>query len=214
MASNDHSDRELWNERYRTGDYRHEGDPADLLVDSVSWLPAGRALDLATGTGRNALCLAEHGYEVDAVDLSDEGLAIAQQKADERGLDVNWIQADLDTFVIPRDTYTVITVIGYYDMELLESLAEALVRGGILLYEHHLGPAAIADRGPQTDEFRARSNEVLHAALELTILEYREWSKTYDSDTTTGEIDPRVSLIARNGLAGDAWYPPVRPRVH
>ncbi len=211
MASDDTSDRELWNERYRTGEYRHEGAPADILTEAVDWLPTGRALDVATGTGRNALFLAEHGYEVDALDLSDEGLKIAHQKATERDIDVNWIQADLDTFAIPRDTYAVINVIGYYDMDLLGALNEALIRGGILLYEHHLGPASIADRGPQTDEFRARSNEVLHATRDLTVLEYREWSKTYDGDANKMELDPRVSLIARNGLAGNAWYPPVRP---
>lgn len=211
MASDNHSDRELWNERYRTGEYRHEGDPAAILTNAVGWLPAGRALDVATGTGRHALFLAERGYAVDAIDLSEEGLAIAQQKADGRGVEVNWIQADLDTFAIPRDTYAVICVIGYYDMDLLETLPKALVRGGILIYEHHLGPAAIADRGPQTDEFRARSNEVLRASLELTVLEYREWSKTDDANSDSREIDPRVSLIARKGVVGDPWYPPVPP---
>lgn len=208
MPTDNETDRQLWNERYRTDDYRHGDDPAAILTEAVEWLPDGRALDVATGTGRNALLLAEHGYVVDAVDISEEGLAIARRRAVDRDLDVNWIQADLDTFSIPTDTYAVICVIGYYDTELLESLKEGLARGGILIYEHHLGPADIADRGPQTDEFRARSNEVLRGCLDLTVLEYREWSKTYDADAT--EIDPRVSLVARNGLDGEAWYPPVR----
>lgn len=203
------SERERWNERYRTDDHQHEDDdPAEFVRDALDWLPGGRVLDAPTGTGRHALCFAEHGYEVDAVDISDEGLTIAQRRAAERGLDVNWIQADLADWPLPEETYAVICVVGYYDMALLERLPDALVQGGILLYEHHLGPAAIADRGPRTDEFRAESNEVLHACLDLTILEYREWSKTYDDDA--GEIDPRVTLVARNGLDGEPWYPPAR----
>lgn len=210
MPADGRTDRELWNERYRTDDYRHRDEPAAILAEAVEWLPDGRALDVATGAGRNARFLAAHGYEVDAVDVSEEGLAIARRKAADSGVDVNWIQADLDTFALPTDTYAVVCVVGYYDVELLEPLKEALVRGGILLYEHHLGPAEIADRGPRTDRFRARSNEILRACLDLTVLDYRERSKTYDAADGTTEIDPRVSLVARNGLDGEAWYPPVR----
>lgn len=208
MGDDNHPDRQLWNERYRTGDYHHGDDPAAILTGAIEWLPEGRAIDVATGAGRNALFLSEHGYEVDAVDISEEGLAIARQRAAQESRNVNWIQADLDRFPIPSDTYAVVCVIGYYDIPLLERLKDALVQGGILVYEHHLGPAEIADRGPETDQFRAQSNEILRACLDLTILEYREWSKTDDADP--GAIDPRVRLIARNGLDGEAWYPPVR----
>lgn len=209
MAPDSRTDRELWNERYRTGEYHHDGDAAQVLRRAHDWLPPGRALDVAAGAGRNALYLAEQGYRVDAVDIADEGLAIGRERASQRGLHVNWIQADLEEFPVPTDAYAVICMIGYYDVELLESLGSALVDGGILLYEHHLGPAAIADRGPQSEEFRAAPGEILAADLGLSVLAYREWTKPYEVDGTT-EIDPRVTLIARNGLDGEAWYPPVR----
>src|SRR5271154_1361182 len=45
----------------------------------------GRALDLGCGPGRNALYLASHGFEVDAVDLSPVAIAWAQDRAHEAG---------------------------------------------------------------------------------------------------------------------------------
>ncbi|MFB6097013.1 MAG: class I SAM-dependent methyltransferase [Haloferacaceae archaeon] len=208
MSEGSRTDRELWNERYREREHHHGGDPAEILTANVEWLPAGRALDVATGTGRNARFLAGQGYEVDAVDVADEGLAIARRKAREAGVDVNWIQADLNEFPLPEETYAVVCVVGYKDLDLLEDLKAALAPGGVLVYEHHLGPAAIADSGPRTDRFRFRSNALLRACLDLTVLEYREWTKVSEGEDGTPNRDPRVSLLARNGLDGEPWYPP------
>ncbi|MFF0432755.1 class I SAM-dependent methyltransferase [Streptomyces sp. NPDC004327] len=55
---------------------------------------AGRALDLGCGPGRNALHLAAHGYEVDAVDLSGAALDWARERADEARLDVRFLHGD------------------------------------------------------------------------------------------------------------------------
>ena len=58
-------------------------------------LAAGRAIDLGTGEGRNAIWLAERGWQVTAVDFSAAGLARAGRLAAERGVSVDWVQADL-----------------------------------------------------------------------------------------------------------------------
>ena len=47
-------------------------------------LPSGRALDVATSTGRNALALAENGHDVDAIDISEEALERARENERER----------------------------------------------------------------------------------------------------------------------------------
>ena len=62
-------------------------EPSPLLASVVESLPDGRALDVATGAGRNALFLAEHGYRVDAVDVSEEALAIARDRAAGRSVE-------------------------------------------------------------------------------------------------------------------------------
>ncbi|MFG2639992.1 class I SAM-dependent methyltransferase [Streptomyces sp. NPDC048370] len=54
----------------------------------------GRALDLGCGPGRNALYLASLGFEVDAVDLSDEAIGWARQRAEEAGAEVRFHHGD------------------------------------------------------------------------------------------------------------------------
>jgi SAM-dependent methyltransferase len=65
---------EDWNARYRAGEF--DATPAELLVNAVTILPPGRALDLACGAGRNAIWLADQGWEVVAIDGASEAIRI------------------------------------------------------------------------------------------------------------------------------------------
>ncbi|MET9433820.1 class I SAM-dependent methyltransferase [Streptomyces sp. NPDC006551] len=56
--------------------------------------PGGRALDLGCGPGRNALHLASLGFRVDAVDLSPQAIAWAEERAREAGADIRFHQGD------------------------------------------------------------------------------------------------------------------------
>ncbi|WNB94017.1 class I SAM-dependent methyltransferase [Bacillus sp. NEB1478] len=71
--------------------------PDENLVNYVESgrIKPGRVLELGCGPGRNAIYLAELGYEVDAVDLSSEGLQWAQEKAAEKGVKVNFIHGNI-----------------------------------------------------------------------------------------------------------------------
>ncbi|HEY2732680.1 MAG TPA: DUF4440 domain-containing protein, partial [Polyangiales bacterium] len=73
-------ERDVWNDQFRTGaGFNHK--PNQLLVDAVKGRTPGRALDLASGQGRNALYLATQGWTVTAVDISDVGLKITGDSA-------------------------------------------------------------------------------------------------------------------------------------
>ena len=67
-----------WDERYRSEGVKHST-PTPLLVETAQKLKPGRALDLACGTGRNAVWLAEHGWNVTAVDGSASAIEILQK---------------------------------------------------------------------------------------------------------------------------------------
>ena len=67
-----------WNERYRSGELGPEY-PAPLLIEAVASQPPGRALDLACGTGRNALFLAQRDWSVVAIDGSPVAIATLRQ---------------------------------------------------------------------------------------------------------------------------------------
>jgi len=70
-------DAAAWDERYSQSDLVWGAPPNAVVVERVTSLPRGRALDLACGEGRNAHWLATRGWEVTGLDYS----AVAVDKA-------------------------------------------------------------------------------------------------------------------------------------
>lgn len=87
--------REDWNARYAQKELVWSAQPNRLFAAEVGGLEPGRALDLACGEGRNAVWLAERGWRVTGVDFSDVALGKAEQLAASRGVEVEWVLADL-----------------------------------------------------------------------------------------------------------------------
>ncbi|MFT4889894.1 MAG: ubiquinone/menaquinone biosynthesis C-methylase UbiE [Halobacteriales archaeon] len=193
-----------WDERFREGDYPSAPEPSPVLREHVDALPDGRALDVATGTGRNAVFLADRGYSVDAVDASRVGLDIARDAAADRGVDhrIEWIQADATEYVFPHRTYDVIAISFHRFVDRLPDLFEALTPGGVLFYEAHLRTTDDAPSGPSTDRYRFASNELLRACLGLTVLHYEE--KTYENEERTSAV---ATILARNSDGDAQSYP-------
>ncbi|MEO1063064.1 MAG: class I SAM-dependent methyltransferase [Actinomycetota bacterium] len=79
-----------WDERYRSG-RQWSVEPNRFLVEQLvdRPLPAGRALDLGCGEGRNALWLAEQGWEVTGVDLSSVAIERGRQVAASASIDLD-----------------------------------------------------------------------------------------------------------------------------
>ncbi len=95
------AEREKWDRRYADGDYRPRSWPSPFLESWLDRFPKGRALDVACGAGRNALRVAETGFDVDAVDISEVAISQGQAEAEQRGLDLNWMVSDLDDLSLP-----------------------------------------------------------------------------------------------------------------
>ena len=166
-------EREKWDQRYASGDYRPRTWPSPYLEAWIPRLQPGRALDVACGAGRNAMLTAEAGFQVDAVDISSVAIATAQSNADERGIDVNWIVADLDVWEPAIGRYDLITVIRYVNRRLWPLLTTALGRNGWLFVEHHF--TTDQDVGGPTDPaFRLRPQELLQAFGMLRVIHFEE----------------------------------------
>ncbi|MDQ7820921.1 MAG: methyltransferase domain-containing protein [Armatimonadota bacterium] len=141
------ADREKWEQRYQAGERVHDGRPSAILMRWAHLVRPGRALDAATGLGRNALFLASQGFEVDAVDISPTALAQAADRARRRGLRIRWIEADLDCYPLPRARYDLVVVSFFLKRRLVPALKAAVRPGGLLVMENHLvGPEP--DEGP------------------------------------------------------------------
>lgn len=91
-------DPSFWNRRYAESEFAYGTEPNDFLVRVVDRIPPGRVLCLAEGQGRNAVFLAEKGFEVTAVDASDVGLERARQLASARSVHIETRVADLADF--------------------------------------------------------------------------------------------------------------------
>lgn len=167
-------ERAKWERRYATGDYVPRTLPTPLLVDWLDRIPVGRALDVATGTGRNALALAEAGFDVDAVDISTVALDRARAAADRRGLEVTWIASDLDTDPLPGDGYDLVTVLRYRNPRLWPRLVAALAPDGWIVVEHHLRTSRRDAAGPGNDAFRLAPGELLDVFRDLRLVHYTE----------------------------------------
>jgi SAM-dependent methyltransferase len=196
-----------WDDRFRSGEYPRSPDPAPLLERYVEALPAGRALDVATGTGRNAVSLAESGHTVEAIDQSREGLRITRERARERGVAdrLDCIQVDVSAFDFPRGRYDLITISFFRAVDRLPDVVEALAEGGVLFYEHHLRSTDRYEAGPSGDRYRFGANELLHACLDLTVL-------AFDAKTerrADGRTAMRTQIVARDSTGQAQSYPTV-----
>src|SRR6478672_3970381 len=95
-------DARAWDERYAASGLVWSATPNRFVAEELADLPPGRALDVAAGEGRNALWLADHGWQVTAMDFSlvglDNGRALQERHERGRDLHVEWLRADALTF--------------------------------------------------------------------------------------------------------------------
>lgn len=174
-------DRDRWNRRYRDDGVPDE--PVAIVREHVDDLPQGSVLDLACGGGRNAVFLAERGFDVTGVDVADEALDQARERADAADVDVDFVRADVEEIDLEPAAYDVLVVTYYRTRERLPDLLDALAPGGVLLYEHRIEDGT-------GHRFRLRPNELLRACLELRIVRYEEPIEVTPDDCT-------VRLVAR-----------------
>jgi tellurite methyltransferase len=161
---------ESWEETYRKGPLDPRA-PDPLVVKIASTLPPGRALDLACGTGRNALWLAEQGWRVTAVDISPTAIASLAARAKQRRAAVDLRVADLekDEYTIEPLHWELITACYYLQRDLFKRAKQGLVPGGILV-----AIALMVEPGKQHSPFRVQPGELGDFFEGWEILHHRE----------------------------------------
>ena len=103
--------REDWNARYASRELLWSAEPNRLFASEAEGLEPGRGLDLACGEGRNAVWLAERGWRVTAVDFSDVALEKARRLAGSRGVEVEWVLADVLDFAPERQAFDLVALL-------------------------------------------------------------------------------------------------------
>lgn len=146
-----------WEEKYRAGERGKVEAPTSLLVETVKDLAPGKAIDLACGTGRHALYLAEKGWNVMTVDGSRTAIEIVKLRAAERRLAVRAEVADLTagSFTLQRDAFDLVVIAYYLQRDLFEKAKAAVRPGGFVLAIVHT-----PETGEPCREKRARPGEL------------------------------------------------------
>ena len=170
-----HPNRVHWDARYR----EHYPRPASALLRR--WLPRlaptggrARALDIACGTGRNALLLAQHGWRVLGVDISPVALGIARQDARAQGANLDLIALNLDDWPLPPAHFDLICVFRFLDRPLCARLPMGLKPGGTLIYETFTIAQRAYEGAPRADAFLLQPGELPTLFSSLAVLEYTE----------------------------------------
>jgi tellurite methyltransferase len=184
-----------WDERYRQEEAGLERGPASFLVEHRHLLPPrGRALDVAMGAGRNALYLASLGYEVTGIDVSGVAVARCREEAARRGLPIEALQADLESYRLPRAAYDVVINFYYLQRDLAPQMEAALQPGGVVVFEMLTREQRQFGWGPRRDKFLLRPGELRSLFPGLEVLAYREGVVERDSEEGMKAV---ASLVAR-----------------
>jgi SAM-dependent methyltransferase len=134
--------REDWNARYAGSELLWTAEPNRRFASEVEGLEPGHALELACGEGRNAVWLAEQGWRVTGVDFSDVALAKAEQLAASRGVEVEWVVADVLEYASMRRAFDLVAML-YLHLppgelaRVIRSAVDALAPDGTLIVLGH-----------------------------------------------------------------------------
>jgi len=196
-------DREDWNARYAGSELAWTAEPNRFLVEEVASLVPGRALDLAAGEGRNSVWLAEQGWRVDAVDFSGVGLEKGRRRAEERGVSVTWIEADLLAYAPEGASYDLVILfflqIPWASMrEVLRRASRAVTPGGtFLLVGHDRTNLEQGHGGPKSPDVLYTPDQIVAELPGLEVTEAARRLRPVEvEEGTVSAIDCLVRAVA------------------
>lgn len=169
------ADQIRWDKRFGKKEFALGKEPNPFLKKRIRLLPKGKALDIATGEGRNAVFLAQNGFEVDALDISEKGLKKAKKLAREQGVKINTFFVDLGQYEIEKERYDLIANFYFLKRRLIPRIKKGLKKGGRVIFETYLlEHRTLGTGGPKQAKYFLKPNELLRLFKNFRILFYRE----------------------------------------
>ncbi len=167
-----------WNERYDRNMYIYGKEPTAFLKQKMDGLKKGKALVLAMGEGRNAVYLAQNGFDVTGVDISEVAIEKCNELAKERNTTVNAVVVDLTDYDMGEEQFDLITKFYYYEPSVFPQVIDALKPGGMFILEQfsidHLKYRETSRFGPSNPDYLVKPNELLEHFKLLRILYYED----------------------------------------
>jgi tellurite methyltransferase len=148
--------------------------PARFLVENIDLLPRGRALDVAMGSGRNAVFLAKMGFSVEGVDINPEAIKESLELARREGVTIQTKVTDLETMPdFEEEAYDLVICFNYLQRSLIPQIKKWIKLSGYLVYETFIIDQVKFGK-PHNPDFLLKHNELLQAFREFRVLRYRE----------------------------------------
>ena len=149
-------------------------EPAPFLVENIELLPKGLVLDVAMGTGRNAIYLAKLGFAVEGIEISPEAVNIALESAQKSSVTIRAQLADLEgSYSIKKGAYDLIICFNYLQRSLIPQIKDGLRKGGMVVYETCIIDQAQLGK-PKNPDYLLKHNELLDMFRDFRCLRYRE----------------------------------------
>ena len=153
--------------------------PAPFLVEHASLLAPGRTVDLAAGSGRNAVFLASRGHRVLAVDVSRRALQTLRQRAPA----IDSVQVDLDRPCFRPASVDNVVCVNFLDRRLFPEILGWIRPGGVLLYDTFLIDQRTVGH-PRNPAFLLERGELLERLSGERVLRYREGAVRCEAETS------------------------------
>ncbi|MFP2905597.1 class I SAM-dependent methyltransferase [Pyxidicoccus sp. 3LFB2] len=126
-------DRRKWNTRYQEQAGSHA--PSAFLRSLEERLPrAGRVLDVAGGTGQEALWLARRGLDVTLLDISEVALDRAAAAARAADVSLRTLRLDVEVEPLPPGPFDVVLCLNFLWRPLFAAFPKVLAPGGLLVF--------------------------------------------------------------------------------
>lgn len=157
-----------------THEHEENPKPSRFLVDNIELLPRGKVLDIAMGSGRNAIYLAQRGFDVEGVDRSEYAVKLALQTAKNNNVILGAQVADLERdYQIKSNSYDIIICFNYLQRSLIPQIKSGLKTKGLIVYETFIIDQTRFGK-PRNPEFLLEYNELLNSFRDFRCLRYRE----------------------------------------
>ena len=182
--------KERWNKIFSNPVPPFVNKPNQFLTEMVRARKPGTAVDVGMGQGRNAIFLAQQGWDVTGVDISDEGIRVAKEQAAKLGVKLNTVLQDADQFDFGKERWDLVAGMFVHSIITRNAarIREGLKPGGILVVEGYLND------DPQRP-FGYQSGELLKAFEGFRILRYEE--TTGPADWARGKEAALVRMLAQ-----------------